>query len=444
MTGAAEGRPAGGTAQVPGNLLPSAGPRCEHLRLLKLQGEPVNIREAYKAQKAVSDFLADLSQHGAQQHECSLPDLRSLRLIHPTNCHEHAKDLCECVLVNFAWFDRSWSHCSCPCCHAHTDVFVSLPFSQAGTSLAAAKPGEEENMVLEASRIDLESKWATASNVLQCIPQQLHPGKQTASTCWIQPPADSSVQVGGACEAHSGSEPAPVVIQVAVHTPDHGFHRSQAILLAAHHTLVDFRRAIHCVNDKYAAQQLGSVPASGYMLLNDTLYVDDSDETAEDYTRPILSFLEDMHNNAHHRIARYLQTKGLNGEVMRPNELPGVKSMQGVRMGDLQLTPGQHGRYMYGHCGACEHMLVVEDVRLKHAADPELTGLPVTVGTLAMPLHKCCICAARPSTKVAYGDRLAPSCPAFFCSGCFDDLHLGADGQPILLQPEMDVFDVEL
>lgn len=74
------------------------GPRCEHLRLLKLQGEPVDIREAVKAQEAVADFLACLSPEDALQS--TLPELASLRLTHPTNCHEHAKVLCECALAS--------------------------------------------------------------------------------------------------------------------------------------------------------------------------------------------------------------------------------------------------------------------------------------------------------------------------------------------------------
>lgn len=74
------------------------GPRCQHLQLLKLQGEPVDIREASKSQEAVADFLACLSPEDV--HQAALPDLTPLRLTHPTNCHEHAKGLCECALAN--------------------------------------------------------------------------------------------------------------------------------------------------------------------------------------------------------------------------------------------------------------------------------------------------------------------------------------------------------
>lgn len=299
-------------------------------------------------------------------------------------------------------------------------------------------------MILEASRIDLEDRWAIACSSLHCFPQQLCPSRMTASTSWIAPPSTPSLRLWGDDYLRGATELA-VVVQIAVHTPDRNFHRAQAILLAAHHTLVDLRRAIHCVNDKYAAQQLDSAPQSGYMLLNDTLYVDCFDQSPGEYMKPILSFLEDESNNVDQRITRYLQSKGLAavGGRQRASALPAVKSMHSVRLDELMLTPGQHGRYMYGHCGACEHMLVVEDVRIKHVSDPDLTR-PVTLRAHDVPLQKCCICAARPSTKIAYGDSLAPSSPAFFCSCCFDDLHLGADGQPTLLQEQMDVFDVEV
>jgi hypothetical protein len=299
--------------------------------------------------------------------------------------------------------------------------------------------------MLEASRMDLEDRWTVACFSLQCIPQQLRPGRTAPSMGWIEPPSAQSLQALGDFAPQAASQ-LSVVVQVAVHTPDSGFQRAQAILLAAHHTLADLRGAIYCVNDKYGAQQLGSAPSGGYMLLNDTLYVDNSDPAADDYTKPVLDFLDQHQNSVDQRITRYLERKGLAraGGLRPAQELPHVQSMHTVRICDLKLTPGQHGRYMYAHCGACEHMLVVEDVRLKHTSDPDVTGAPVTLSTNAIPLQKCCICTARPSTKIAYGDRLAPSSPAFFCSCCFDDLHLDVDGQPVMQQPHMDVFEVEV
>lgn len=317
-------------------------------------------------------------------------------------------------------------------------------YRQAGTSLAAAMPGEEESLILEASRVDLEDRWATACKKLHCVQQELRPGRMTALASWIEAPSGDSLSGCGAAEVQ-GVGKLPLVVQIAVHTPDNNFRRSQAILLAGHHTLDDLRKAMICSNDKYSAQQLGSAASGGYMLLNDVLYVD-SAASAQEYTAPILSFLEERNSSIDHRITRYLQTKGLAavGDLRQSHTLPSVQNMQNVRFCDLTLRPGQHGRYMYGHCGACEHMLVVEDVRVKHATDPDLTGPPVTADQHVAPLHRCCICAVRPSTKMAWGDSLAPSSPAFFCSWCYDDLHYGADGKQILDQPQMDIFDVEV
>lgn len=98
---------AAGTAASVGPVphpLPT-GPRCQHLRLLKLQAEPVNLKEASQAQEAVSDLLNCLSSDDSQH--CTLPNLKPLRLTHPKSWHEHAKGLCECVLLHFAVFQSA-------------------------------------------------------------------------------------------------------------------------------------------------------------------------------------------------------------------------------------------------------------------------------------------------------------------------------------------------
>ena len=93
---------AAGTAASVGLVpdAPPSGPRCQHLRLLKLQAEPVNLKEASQAQEAVSDLLNYLSSDDSQH--CALPDLKPLRLAHPKSWHEHAKGLCECVVLHFS------------------------------------------------------------------------------------------------------------------------------------------------------------------------------------------------------------------------------------------------------------------------------------------------------------------------------------------------------
>lgn len=106
MDGTEDGCPAV-TAGLP--TVPT-GPRCQHLRLLKLQGEAADIKEACKTQQTVSDLLACLSDNDAQHS--TLPDLRPLRLTHPTNWHEHAKGLCECVVAPLLLIECSvfWKH----------------------------------------------------------------------------------------------------------------------------------------------------------------------------------------------------------------------------------------------------------------------------------------------------------------------------------------------
>jgi snRNA-activating protein complex subunit 3 len=102
--------------------------------------------------------------------------------------------------------------------------------------------------------------------------------------------------------------------------------------------------------------------------------------------------------------------------------------MQDTPLSDLPLQIA-HSGYLYMHAGACEHMIVVQDVRLLHADDPLAAAAAPTTTFLKRPyVRRCCICATRPACKVAHGDDLAPTTPAFFCDQCFDALHMPVDG----------------
>jgi len=77
-------------------------------------------------------------------------------------------------------------------------------------------------------------------------------------------------------------------------------------------------------------------------------------------------------------------------------------------------------------------MVTVQDVRLRHADDPQdAEAYPHTAFLRAPRVRRCSVCLKRPAEQVVYNDDLAPSTPAFFCPECFALLHCDESGAPL-------------
>ncbi|DBB13694.1 TPA: hypothetical protein ACH3X3_000712 [Trebouxia sp. C0006] len=108
---------------------------------------------------------------------------------------------------------------------------------------------------------------------------------------------------------------------------------------------------------------------------------------------------------------------------------PRTRSMEDTTFNDLFLRVGQGAGYVYVHQGCCEHLLELTDVRRAHDADPLLINYyPVVLDQAKWTRRHCCIC--NPDNKggekakwVTHNDKNAPSNPAFWCDGCYRQMH---------------------
>jgi hypothetical protein len=103
----------------------------------------------------------------------------------------------------------------------------------------------------------------------------------------------------------------------------------------------------------------------------------------------------------------------------------------------LALRVGDRG--VWRHCGNCDHLLTVVDLRAvsgsrKSSAYPFRSHH--AAGRLAA---RCDVCSAMPGSVLSYFDPLAPVHPAVYCVPCFRHLH-GSDALTGEAESEMIVF----
>lgn len=305
--------------------------------------------------------------------------------------------------------------------------------------MSAAKPGEELAAILTCGAHFVQDRWAAACTKLNAIPRQLPRNLHSSGASYPSMPT-RRMDAPSRCSA----APSETVVQIALHTPDNNFSRSHLILASASHTLSQVKDAIRCVNVQHAEDVLGSVLTGGYMFIESTLYVDDRDPGACKYHEPILKFLKEQATQVGQAVWKYLHANGLAIAQPEDSAVPPVRSMSTTRLCDLKMLPGQLSQYVFAHAGACEHMMLIEDIRLNHATDPSLEQGPVVTRAVPETLLKCCICMLRPGVKFACDDNLAPTSPAVFCEKCFHELHYASDGHPVTDQIGMDVFGVHV
>lgn len=307
----------------------------------------------------------------------------------------------------------------------------------ASVDMSAAKPGEELAAIMTSGAHFVQDRWAAACARLNSLPRQLPSSSYAAGASYPSIPTPRR-------ETHDRGDavPSQVIAQIAFHTPDNNFARSHLILAAGSHTLSQVKDAVRCINHQHATDALGSAPRGGYMFIEGTLYVDDRDPDACNYHEPILNFLKQQATQVGQAVWKYLHANGLAITQPEDSVVPPVRSMSSTHLCDLKLLPGQRGQYLFAHAGACEHMMLIEDVRLKHATDPQLEEGPAVVRAVPEALLKCCICMLRPGVKLVCGDNLAPASPSVFCETCFKELHVSGAGTFVSDQTGMDVFGV--
>lgn len=303
--------------------------------------------------------------------------------------------------------------------------------------MSSAKPGEELATIMASGAHFVQDRWAAACARLDSLPRQLPRGSYAAGASYPLIPTS-----GRDIQRRANASPSEVLVQIAFHTPDNNFARSHLILAAGSHTLAQVKDAIRCINDQHATDALGAAPRGGYMFIEGTLYVDDRDTGACNYHEPILEFLRHQATQVGQAVWKYLHANGLAMAQPEDSVVPPVRSMSSTHLCELKLLPGQRGQYLYAHAGACEHMMLIEDVRLQHACDPPLEEGPAVIRAVPEALLKCCICMLRPGVKLVCNDNMAPASPSVFCETCFNELHVADDGTLVSDRNGMDIFGV--
>ena len=320
------------------------------------------------------------------------------------------------------------------------------------TLQAASQPAQLQLAAQPAdAAADLQQRWLIACPKLAALPKharfaQLPP--YSAAQLQTHNVPDCSKEVLQGCA--SRAEKADLVVQIALQAPDAHYTRTQTLLARADCTLAELSDAVQCANDRHARDALGHDVSGGLFYFNGVLYVDDRTQGQPghvDYATSIQKFLaqqaQDSQRSASRELARR-KAGGAQGPFAAAPQPPTTpcRRMADVQLGELSVSIAKSGQYLYVHAGACEHIVVFEDVRWQHADDPDVSAGPASVPFRQPRLEKCCICSIRPAVKVTFDDVLAPESPAFFCVQCFDDLHFDAQAEAWPEVQELDVYEV--
>lgn len=368
----------------------------------KLISQDVVVSDAERQASDVAAFIDGLVPADGEPDADPPPSVHHLYLPHPEDAWQHAVQMTQLLGRNFD----------------------DIP------------TGPDLDTLVQLARQDLQRRYQAASSTdrdagLHCLRPRnaVHPIRRQHArslhhhSYTYRPPAHPSGD-----DLRRKASVAPVVVQFALHDPHANFAVQQILLATADQTLADLRDAIYCVSDLYAARIAPAVPSAALFYINNVLYPSTAPPGEPDCAAGIQAFLRERSSAAGDALNRFLAQQNLRAATPRP-AVPEARPMDATRLRDLRLSVNDSS-YLFSHLGACEHMLTVQDVRLKHADDPEeVLDAPVTLFLQRGRKQRCGICAARPAQRMAYDDPLAPSSPAFFCGECFDDLHLDGDGQ---------------
>lgn len=193
---------------------------------------------------------------------------------------------------------------------------------------------------------------------------------------------------------------------------------SQEIWMLGHHNLADLRDTIACPADfhcvgvqvdtiKTPAQRAIDVYRSGFFYINGTFYNDTRNKMNIDYSQTIIDWASST------------------DRCIGPFE---KACMETTVLDDLKLRIGCP--YLYTHQGNHEHLIVFYDVRLVGSEDPQNTARYPLTRSLGQQFSKTCmVCQVDIATwVVTNSDRLADN-PCFFCTVCYKDFNLKANGE---------------
>ncbi|KNE68723.1 hypothetical protein AMAG_13364 [Allomyces macrogynus ATCC 38327] len=213
--------------------------------------------------------------------------------------------------------------------------------------------------------------------------------------------------------------PEGAVITLSLHHPDRPHHRLQQIDLLAHQSLTDVRDAFFCAsdftnpNDRTLNDPQGKKTSGSFFFIENEFFVDGrAGFRAVDYAQPLINWY------------------AARGQVKS-------KRPMGLRLSDLTLRI--NAPYAFVHQGGCEHLVVVQNIRLRHHVEDAGAVFPRTAFRSHTLRPKCAICDFRPVKFVTYNDRGAGSNPCRWCSECYYSVHYNKANE--LLYDDFQVFE---
>jgi hypothetical protein len=116
-------------------------------------------------------------------------------------------------------------------------------------------------------------------------------------------------------------------------------------------------------------------------------------------------------------ISQTLELSPYHGTLCPSEELifPNVPSSNNLTLDQLDLKVGVG--YLFSHCGGCEHLIVVTDIREYHDAldGDDVSLYPCTLSTIYGRKRKCQACESYGAAYVVFNDRLTETNPCFLC-----------------------------
>ena len=152
-----------------------------------------------------------------------------------------------------------------------------------------------------------------------------------------------------------------------------------------------------------------------YMFIDETFYIDGREEENAAFGREQLAAFA-LH-------------------VSPPGQAAySVKKMEETFLRDLSVKPGV--KYLFCHCGNCEHALIFTQISRATEQDRLLPRemFPLQVWKTRVLQRRCCICDKQLAQWATYGDPMSRTTPGFFCSDCFTSAHYSPKTGEILFE----------
>ncbi|KAI9090807.1 snRNA-activating protein of 50kDa MW C terminal-domain-containing protein [Phlyctochytrium arcticum] len=199
-----------------------------------------------------------------------------------------------------------------------------------------------------------------------------------------------------------------------------GFRLMTTIQLLGSHTLAVLRDAFYCPKDFVMldgkvlspSNEIYRKTSASLFFIENTCYIDERDPDAEDYSLPILEWLNDSS-----RVARY--------------NLPNMSTVTQSSTCLTDLPVVLHKKYLFQHQGSCEHIFTISArTPLKSNDDFKTYPRMSMIKRQFVRMLFCQVCFETKAGWITIDDMRADRNPCLWCPKCYDLFHFQSDGSP--------------